>query len=146
MAPRQALMLVADEIYYNLQGKAILQGIYTTDLIIPTDPTPVRQLLLFFVIETDLSEPFTSLNVEITLPGSTPVRNAVFVPPPQFLATLQQTQPGRTRFFVRHPVLIQNPILRPGLIEAKVIHESGEIAVTGQWIELVGMPQGALSN
>ncbi|MGB7019021.1 MAG: hypothetical protein WBD80_07475 [Xanthobacteraceae bacterium] len=134
MAQRQAAVLIADEIFYNLQGKAILQGIYHSDLIIPTDPTLAPQLLFFFIIETDVSEPFHSLNVQVTLPGNPPVSNVVFVPPPQLITP--HIQPGRTRFYFKHPLLILSPKLRPGKIEAKVIHETGEIPVSTQWIVL----------
>ena len=65
MAARQASVIVADEIYFNLHGKAILQGIYNTDLVIPSDPTAVPRLVFYYMIETDLSDPFHSLSVEV---------------------------------------------------------------------------------
>ncbi len=133
---RQAAVLIADEIYYNLHGKAILQGIYSTDLIINTEQITAPQLIFFFIIETDIGEPFKSLAVEDTLPGSPPLRNFVMVPPPQWLELQAKAQPDRTKFTVRHPLLVPGPILRPGRIEAKVIHDTGEIAVTSQWITL----------
>jgi hypothetical protein len=124
---RQATLLVADEIYYNLHGKAILQGIYHTDLIIPINPTTVPQLIFYFMMETDAADAFRSLAVEVKLPESTPVRHQVFVtfPVPPF--------EGR-KVFYRHPLLVQGPTLRPGRIEAKVIHEEGEILVGAPWI------------
>lgn len=128
MIPRQATLLVADEIYYNLLGKAILQGIYHSDLIIPKDPTTAPQLLFYFIMESDIADPFRSLAVEVTLPESKPVRNQVFVTIP-----LPPTE-GRTRLFSRHPLLIQAPVLRPGRIEAKIIHDTGEIIVGAPWI------------
>lgn len=134
MTIRQAAVLVADEIYFNLHGKAILQGIYNTDMLIASDETRAPQLVFYFMIETDLSEPFQSLSVQITLPGNDPIRQPVFVPPPQFLAAQVQANPARSRWYTRHPVLIPAPVLRPGRIEAKVIHESGEIIVVTPWI------------
>jgi hypothetical protein len=132
MPARQASLLVADEIFYNLQGKAILQGIYHADLSISADPSTGTQLLFFIMAETDASDPFESFAVEITLPGSAPFRQEVpVVPPPIIIAA----SPGRTRFYIRHPVLMLAPILRPGRIEAKVIHEKGEIQVTAPWIQ-----------
>ena len=134
---RQATLLVADEIYYNLHGKAILQGIYSNDLVIPQDPATTAQLLFYFIIETDIAEPFQSLFVEITLPGAPPVRNLVFLTPPQIVtAQAQMFNPPRTKYTARHPLLIQSPILRPGRIEAKVIHETGEIVLTSPWITI----------
>lgn len=134
---RQATLLIADEIYYNLHGKAILQGIYSSDLVIPHDPTTTAQLLFYFIIETDVAEPFQSLSVEIVLPGMPPVSNIVFLPPAQIVtAQAKMFNPPRTKYTARHPLLIPTPTLRPGRIEAKVIHEAGEIALISQWITI----------
>jgi len=130
---RQASLLVADEIYYNLHGKAILQGIYHGDLTIPADPSVAPQLIFFFMGETDVSDPFQTLAVEVTLPGAEPVRNFVGVMPPEFVTNASA---GRTRLYFRHPLLIQAPVLKPGKIDAKVIHEKGEISVGAPWISL----------
>jgi hypothetical protein len=130
---RQASLLVADEIYYNLHGKAILHGIYHGDLTIPTDPSVSPQLIFFFMGETDVSDPFHTLAVEVKLPGASPVRNPVNVLPPEIV---KNAHAGRTRLYYRHPVLITAPVLKPGRIEAKLIHERGEISVTTPWISL----------
>lgn len=134
---RQASLLVADEIYYNLYGKAILQGIYSGDLTIPVDPSSSPQLIFYFMAETDLSEPFQSLAIEVILPGNQPIRNFVPVPPPDFVRSVS---PGRTRAYYRHPLLIPAPVLRPGKIEAKIIHERGELIVGAPWIALNPSP------
>jgi hypothetical protein len=134
MASRQAMVLVADEIYFNLHGKAILQGVYNSDLVINSDEMKAPQLVFYFSIETDLSEPFQSLGIEITFPGSEPIKQPVLVPPPQFLTAQVQANPTRSRWYTRHPVLIPAPVLRPGRIEVKVIHESGEIKLIAPWI------------
>src|SRR5580698_6532518 len=105
---RQAMLLVADEIYYNLQGKITLQGIYHSELNIPADPVSASQLIFLFTVETDISDPFRSLAVEITLPGSGPVRNQVLVVYPVPPSLIRQ---GSTKFFYRHPLLISSPIL-----------------------------------
>jgi hypothetical protein len=126
---RQATMLVADEIYYNLLGKAIIHGAYHADLTILTEPTTVTQLLFYFQMETDIEDAFQSLSVEVTLPGNDPVRHVVPVIWPIF------AEEGR-RLFYKHPLLIQNITLRPGRIQAKVIHESGEMVVGAPHITL----------
>jgi hypothetical protein len=136
MMSRQATLIIADEIYFNLHGKAILQGIYNNDLVIPSDPSNAAQLLFYFIIETDITDPFKTLSVEYSLPGSPPARQFIFIPPVDFVATIAKSQPQRTRFMVKHPVLIPGPTLRAGRIEAKVITESGEIPITPQWIVL----------
>lgn len=133
---RQATVLIADEMYFNLHGKAILQGIYPGDLSILSDPSTAPQLLFYFIIQTDITEPFKSLAVEVTIPGSAPVQNTVFMPPHQLFVALAQTQPERTTITVKHPMLIARPILKAGRIEMKVIHDAGEILVAPQWITL----------
>jgi hypothetical protein len=134
---RQATLLVADEIFYNLHGKAVLQGIYHSDLIITTNPTTVSQLIFFFIMETELSDPFRSLAVEVVLPGNVPVRNQVPVTYPIPSGLIRE---GTTRLFYRHPMLVPSPILRPGRIEAKAVHDSGEITVGAPWIIPVQSP------
>jgi hypothetical protein len=139
MADRHASLLVADEIYFNLYGKALLHGIYHHDLGIAVDPSSAPQLVFFFIAETDLSDPFQSFAVEVTLPGSEPIRNEVpFVPAPVVVAA----NPGKTRIPYRHPLLVPAPVLRPGQIKAKLIHEKGEIIVTAPWI-VQNQPQKA---
>jgi hypothetical protein len=117
--------------YFNLIGKAILQGIYHTDLAIPTIPSVAQQLLFYFMMETTIDEPFQSLAVEVTLPETQPVRQPVYVLPP---AAIIAANPDRTHLYYRHPLLIPNPSLRPGRIVAKVIHESGEMILATPWI------------
>jgi hypothetical protein len=134
MPDRLAMVLVADEVYFNMHGKAILHGIYNTDLVITSSEMRTPQLVFYFMIETDLAEPFHTLAVEITLPGSTPFRQQVLLPPPAFLEAQAKADPTKTRWYTRHPVLIQGPVLRPGRVEAKVIHESGEIGLVVPWI------------
>jgi hypothetical protein len=130
---RQASLMVADEIYYNLQGKAILQGLYHADLTIPSEPAFAPQLIFYFMAETDVDEPFKVLHAEVTLPGNQPVRNFVNVIPPELFKSVP---PGRTRAYYRHPLLVTGPILRSGKIEAKLIHEKGELIVGAPWIVL----------
>jgi len=130
---RQANLIVADEIYYNLHGKAILQGIYHSDLTIQVNPSFSPQLIFYFMAETDIASPFRTLTAEVTLPGNPPVRNSVNLVPPEAFANVDRS---RSRAYYRHPLLVQAPLLRPGRIEAKLIHESGEIAVGAPWIVL----------
>jgi hypothetical protein len=132
MITRHATVLVADELYYNLTGKAVLQGIYHGDISIWSDPNIIGQLIFFFMAETDVSEPFRSLTVEVTLPGNNPVRGTVPIQWPNPVTT----DPHRPRLNIRWPLLIPTPTLRPGRIDAKLIHESGEIIVGAPWIML----------
>jgi hypothetical protein len=82
-------------------------------------------------METDLIDPFKSLTVEVALPDNPPILNQVVVTYP-----IPDSHKGRTRLFYRHPMLVQSPILQPGRIAAKVIHESGEIILGAPWVVL----------
>jgi hypothetical protein len=135
MPERMASVLVADEIYYNLQGKVILQGVYINDIVIASDPSALAQLIFFFTAETDLTDPFRSLQVQVTLPGNAPISTHVPLPPPAYNALST-----RTRFAAKWPLLVPTPLLRAGQIVAKVIHERGELVATTPWIVTVQVP------
>jgi hypothetical protein len=135
---RYATLLVADELYYNLNGKAILQGIYHSDLILNSEQATIPQLIFFFIAETDIADPFRSASVEVTLPENDTIRQQVPISSPITL----QAPPGRTKFFLRWPLLVSNPTLRPGRIGAKLIHEAGEMEVSAPWIVFVPISEG----
>jgi hypothetical protein len=136
MANRQGTLIVADDLLFTLNGKYNINGFYTGDIYIPADPIVVPQLVFIFIAETDVSDPFKSLSFEIMLPGSNPIKSEPFP-----IAPLVEGG-GRTRWFARWPQLVQNARLSPGHIEAKIIHEAGEILVGGPWIVLTqGAPQ-----
>jgi hypothetical protein len=128
---RQASLILADEIYYNLYGKAILQGIYSADIAIPANPSVVPQLIFYFMAEADVSDPFHSMTFEVTFPEGEPIRHVAPVLAPE---VIKATFPGRKRLGYRYPFLVQAPTLRPGKIEAKLIHEKGEIEIAAPWI------------
>jgi hypothetical protein len=138
---RQASLLVADDIFYNLHGKAVLQGIYHADLILNTQSAIVPQLIFFFIAESDLNDPFRSAFVEVTLPGNEPIRQQVPVAWPMQIPAPSE----RTKVFVKWPLLVGWPTLRPGRIEAKFIHEGGEIIVGAPWIVTSAVPAEALT-
>lgn len=126
---RQASVLVSDDLYVSLIGKFIINGLFTTDIVIPIDPTIAVQLVFLFQIETDIDDPFEKLQLQVTLPGQPPttadIQLAPFIP-----------AAGRTRWLLHWPLLVRQAVLRPGRIEAKVIHERGEILTTTPWISL----------
>jgi hypothetical protein len=132
MIPRHATVIICDELLFSITGKINLLGSYTGDITIPTDPTQVGQLLFYFLVETDVQDPYKSLTFQVTLPQANPVTQIVpVVPQIQILS-------GRPRYTVRLPLLIPQPLLHPGRIEAKVIHESGELIAGTPWIVLAG--------
>jgi hypothetical protein len=130
MIERRATVLVADELLVSLNGKFNLLGMYAADILIPANPTTAAQLVFLFLIETDVEDPFRSLTLEVSLPGSTP--NRLEVGPLPTVSVL----PGRRQWNIRWPFLIPLPVLRPGHIEAKVVHEKGELIASAPWISI----------
>jgi hypothetical protein len=127
---RQASVLISDDFYVSLVGKFIIHGVYTSDIVIPTEQIIVPQLVFLFQVEADLNDMFQRLRVEVTLPEQTPRTLDVPIAPPPPL-------PDRKRWLLRIPFLVQQAVLRPGRIEAKVIHETGEIVATTPWISVI---------
>jgi hypothetical protein len=117
--------------YTNMAGKQTLQGIYNSDLGVPKEPSTAPQLVFYFLIETDVDDPFQSMTLEIVLPGEAPRQIPIAI---QFPAASPPA--GRTRQTIRATALVQFPILRAGRIEAKVKHEKGEIIVGAPWISV----------
>jgi len=139
MIPRHASLFICDEILFSLTGKFNLLGAYTSDLTIPNDPTVGAQLVFYFVIETDVSDPYKSLRIEVTLPETAPIVQAIPVVP-----QIAPILPDRPRWTMRWPLLIPQPVLHPGRIVAKVIHEKGELIAGAPWIVLTGQPKEVL--
>jgi hypothetical protein len=132
MIERQATLIVADDMYTSMSGKQTLQGIYTADINIPSNPSIAPQLVFYFIVETDINDPFQSVALEITFPDEPTQRIAVSL-------TIPPVLPDRTRTSFRVSALVPFPKLKPGHIIAKVIHEKGEILVMAPWISV--MPQ-----
>jgi hypothetical protein len=132
---RTASVIVSDDCTYSLNGKISLFGIYNTDIRITSDPTYAFQLVFTFIIETEPYDPFRTLTTLVTLPGGDSRYLDLF---PTHLV------PGigdQRRWWVKSPLLFPNPILRPGFIEAKVIHEQGEITTAAPAIVLASPPE-----
>lgn len=126
---RQASVLVSDELYVSLVGKFVAHGIYTSDLTIAAEQLFAPQLVFLFQIGTDTDDPFERLQVQVTLPRQSPrVADIPVVP--------VTSAPERSRWTIHWPLLVQNIMLCPGSIEAKVIHERGEILIPAPRITL----------
>jgi hypothetical protein len=128
MTERTACLVVADDLRIALTGKFDLHGIYAGDIVIRGEKLVANQLVFLWMLEADATDPFQSVTFEITLPAAEPSRFSlsVLAPPP--------IPEGRTRLHLKQPQLIQPAILQPGRIQGKVIHEKGEIPVSGPWI------------
>lgn len=125
---RRASLLVADEILYSLGGKVYLQGMYLNDISINADQVVAPQLVFMFIFETEIENSFTSITLEITLPGSEAVKAPITIAQPVI------PHQDRTHIMYRLPLLLSAPILRPGRIEARIIHDRGEILANAIWI------------
>jgi hypothetical protein len=134
MTTRQATVFVADEFTYSLNGKFNVFGIYGSDINIPLDPFITSQLIFVFVIETAPDDPYQSLSMHVTLPGGD--ARHLEIPLPRLIAGISDQK----RWCLKYPLLFTNPILRPGPVEAKVIHEKGEISTAAPFIVLRPIP------
>jgi hypothetical protein len=128
---RQATVLVSDELTFSLNGKTNSFGIYANDIIIPKDPVEGIQLVFMFIIETAPDDPFQTLEVAVELPGGDSRRLAI--PLGNILSVSDQR-----RWSTKFPLLFSRPILRSGFIEARVIHERGEISTAAPAIVVAG--------
>lgn len=135
MNDRRASVVVCDDIRVEVNGKLVLIGLYTSDIVIPTDIFTAFQMHFLFMAECVRSDPFKSLRFEVMLPGNDPVSVTASVPP----ALDEKLLPERERMYVRQDVYISPANLRPGRIMAKVIHERGEIDAHAGWIVTAGL-------
>jgi hypothetical protein len=134
-------MLVCDEVLYSLTGKVNLLGIYTTDIGIPRESHLAPQLAFFFSLEGSIDEqPQAPMMLEVVLPGGGGATLEVPRQPP-----LNSPQSGRTKWYLRIPVLAQQAVLRSGRIVGKVKCGADEMSVYGPWITLSDIPSPAPS-
>jgi hypothetical protein len=139
MSERRASVFVCDDVLISLNGKFNALGMYTGDIAIFGGEVPSAQLVFVFQIECDLADPYRSLIAQVTLPGEGPRQ----MPIPFVIPT--PAPDGRGRWTIRWPFLVTRPTLRPGRIEAKVIHEKGELIAGYQWIVTTSPSQVGMS-
>jgi hypothetical protein len=120
---RQATVLVADELTYSVSGKMSIIGIYTGDIFLPAPQAHVQQLVFIFIADCEPDDPFQRMELSVTFPSGD--RRALEVP----MQSLRLSLSDKIRWTVRQPFLIQNVVLSPGQILAKITHEKGEILV-----------------
>lgn len=88
------------------------------------------QLVFAFVIEAPPEDPYQSIQISVTLPGGD--TRSLDLPVSKFVAG----EADKKRWCLKYPLLFLNPVLRPGQIEAKVIHEKGEIITVAPFVIL----------
>jgi hypothetical protein len=141
MNERQATFLICDDVLVSLNGKLFINGVYTGDIVITSAETQLGQLVVVFFCSTPATKPFISLKLQVQLPGE---------PNPRLLDAFPwlaggPVQPDRTQLYLRIPFHIANPVLRPGPIDMKILHEEGETFAGRQWIVTVEQAQAMRS-
>jgi hypothetical protein len=132
MTERSATVFACDELLYNMTGKVMIQGLYTSgDIAIPSDELRINQLVFCFSIETPVSEPLSSIALKVTFPEAEP--NLLHTPVAAFNPMLYADVRRKT-IKTLHPFLIQQPLLKPGPIRTSVIHDKGEIDAGIIWV------------
>lgn len=140
MTDRHATFLIADEALVSLNGKFLLSGVYTTDLIIPLEEAQLPQLVVFVLAETPVEKPFQTFQIHVQLPGESAPRILDATP---MLRTAPRKE-DRTLWRARVPFLIQMPTLRAGAIEVTVVHEEGRLSAGRQWVQAAQPTQTAV--
>jgi hypothetical protein len=129
MTERTAHVIACDDIRREVGGKFILIGMYTGSIVIHADEFATPQLVFLFLITTELDDPYQALACEVTLPGAETLRQEI--PVINRPADVQLRKLGARRRVHRVPMFVRGPILRQGRIEAKIVHEKGELPAIG---------------
>jgi hypothetical protein len=138
---RQATVLVSEDVTFALNGKMNIQGIFTTDIGIPFEPYFATQLVFVFSVETSPDDPYKKLELFVELPSSQQnLRH------PIVLSTLRPSAGDQLRWSIKYPLLFTSPVLRPGPIIAKVIHDKGEISAATPFVVLNVQPRPQTSS
>jgi hypothetical protein len=129
MTERTASVFVCDELLFSLTGKVQAIGLYTQDIVIPSEELLINQLIFFFTVQTPRTDPFHSLKFKVAFPGSDPIEMEILP-----LVVQANHDERRKQIVYRQAMLTQQQMLRPGRIVTSVIHERGEIEAGGFWI------------
>lgn len=125
----QATLIVCDDVRLEMTGKAIIVGMYTTDIVIPAPEITVSHLYFLYIYECPIEERPTKLAIELTLPGERPI--------------LWDAHPGvgtvalpeeRRWLIYRQIVPVFGGVLRPGRIETRITTDRGDIDIRAPWI------------
>jgi hypothetical protein len=126
-------IMVCDDIRFEQNGKMFLIGVYNNDLGIGAPGAVVPQLMFLFSVDGPLAERPKEITLEVTLPGGAPIGSTFPVP---LADSLLETLPGRTRWFMRNVIAIQNTELNPGRIVARVAVDGVDVTVSTPWISV----------
>jgi hypothetical protein len=127
MTDRTAIFFVCDDVLVSMNSKLTVLGMYGGNIIIPSDPTTINQLVVLFQIETPIKKPFQKLTLQISLPGEQAPRTLNVPLPTPLSGPFVSARLGQPKLTIRWPFLLAQVILKSGFMEMKVIHEEGEI-------------------
>jgi hypothetical protein len=122
-----ASLIICDDVRVEFNGKVIMIGVYTGDMLIPAEPFIASQLYFFFYIDTPIDESPNKVTLEVTMPQQDASRWEFPIPE-------ITSQPGRTKFVFKQPVSLLNPILHCGRIAARVLLDEKSLDVATMWI------------
>jgi hypothetical protein len=121
-------MFVCDDVAFSITGKINVTGIFTNDIIIPFNPTPLPQVSFLFAIDFPLEKGYAPVAIEIQLPKEPDPR--IIPLPKQDIVFL----PGRTRRSAKIPYLLQNAVVHCGKIEAHIVCEEHRVYAGRMWV------------
>jgi hypothetical protein len=133
MSKSKASVFVCDEVFINLTGKQLAQGIYTTgDITVPGPGARAAQLVFVFWVECALENFPGSATFKVELPNAQP--HVVTLPVAQPNPASLIAHPQRKISSFMQPVLVQQPVLNLGAIKSTVIMDGEEVSCEPIWI------------
>lgn len=128
-------MLIADDIRAEASGKLIMVGVYTNDIMLPSEPFVVPQLYVLFAIEGDHPEHPESLTLRVTLPGEKEITQHVPLswPKPGMVSSPEDV---RQRWTLQVPFSLGFSTLRPGGIRGAISVGAETVPLTRKWLRL----------
>jgi hypothetical protein len=124
---RSATLLACDDIRIEANGKLIIIGVYTGNIVLLAPEMPGTNLTFMFNLDVPIDEVPKNVAFEVVLPGEEPDRHALEITGPKL-------EPHHTRWCLKQVVVAAGKTLRPGRIDAKVVCDGEEIRVSAPWI------------
>jgi uncharacterized protein DUF6941 len=133
MSKLKASVFVCDEVLFSLTGKLVAHGIYTTDdITIPSSELRAAQLVFVFSVEYPREESVSLATFKVLLPDAAPHEFTSAIV--QRNAALLTANLSRKFSSFMQPVLVQQPLLKPGPIKTTVTIDDDEIDAGTIWI------------
>lgn len=123
-APRTVSLIVCDDVRQEINGKLILIGVYTGDIVVSALPVTLTQLHFFIEIRMDSGDILRFAKVEIRVPGHEPYlveipEGQVSLPP-----SVEGLDDPKVIWRAGFPI-VPFPLLQEGWITVWVTHDRG---------------------